>query len=198
VDVIVCGTRGEGAIDRVLLGSTATSLLHHLERPLLVVPAATRTDPDGPLLAGFDESDASRGALRFAASHLRARRIVVAHAWRSPIRHSLRGHAFAASHIAALERHADELDALARATALDVAEAGSAYGRELGLDTEPSAPESGHGDSHALLEGAKAANASAILVGSRGLGAVTATVLGSVASGLVHAAELPVIVVAGA
>ena len=40
VDVIVCGSRGEGAFDRVLLGSTATSLLHHADRPLLVVPAA--------------------------------------------------------------------------------------------------------------------------------------------------------------
>jgi nucleotide-binding universal stress UspA family protein len=40
VDAIVCGTRGEGVIDRVLLGSTATSLLHHAGRPLLVVPAA--------------------------------------------------------------------------------------------------------------------------------------------------------------
>ena len=40
VDLIVCGTRGEGAIDRVLLGSTATSLLHHADRPLLVVPPA--------------------------------------------------------------------------------------------------------------------------------------------------------------
>jgi len=172
VDVIVCGTRGEGAVDRVVLGSTASSLVHHADRPLLVVPAAARPEADGPVVAGYDGSEGSRGALRFASSHLRARRIVVAHAWRSTLRKTS-----------------------SQATAEDVAEAGAAYGRELGLTTEPSAPESGHGDWHALLEGAKAANASAILVGSRGRGAVAATVLGSVASGLVHAAELPVIVV---
>jgi nucleotide-binding universal stress UspA family protein len=34
-----------------------------------------------------------------------------------------------------------------------------------------------------------------VLVGSRGRGAAAATVLGSVASGLVHAAALPVLVV---
>ena len=51
VDVIVCGTRGEGAIDRVLLGSTATSLLHHADRPLLVVPAATGRGVNGSRLA---------------------------------------------------------------------------------------------------------------------------------------------------
>jgi nucleotide-binding universal stress UspA family protein len=39
-DVLVCGTRGAGAVDRVLMGSTATSLLHHADRPLLVVPPA--------------------------------------------------------------------------------------------------------------------------------------------------------------
>ena len=49
VDVIVCGTRGGSAVDRVLLGSTATSLLHHADRPLLVVPAATGTDLDDKL-----------------------------------------------------------------------------------------------------------------------------------------------------
>lgn len=38
VDLIVCGSRGQGAIDRALLGSTTTSLLHHADRPLLVVP----------------------------------------------------------------------------------------------------------------------------------------------------------------
>jgi nucleotide-binding universal stress UspA family protein len=49
VDVIVCGTRGDGAIDRFLLGSTATSMLHHADRPLLVVPAATGTGVNGSM-----------------------------------------------------------------------------------------------------------------------------------------------------
>ena len=198
VDVIACGTRGEGAVDRVLLGSTATSLLHHAERPLLVVTAATGTDLDGPVLAGYDESEGARGALRFAASHLRARPVVVAHAWRSPSPRAVRGHGLVASRIATLEHYADELDAIWEPTAEAVAEAGAVYGRQLGLTAEPSAPESGHGDWQTLLDGAKAAHASAILVGSRGRGAVAAAVLGSVASGLVHAAALPVIVVPAA
>ncbi len=40
VDVIVCGSRGEGIVDRVLDGSTANGLLHHANRPLLVVPVS--------------------------------------------------------------------------------------------------------------------------------------------------------------
>ena len=46
-----------------------------------------------------------------------------------------------------------------------------------------------------LLGGATRHGAAAILVGSRGRGAAASTVLGSVASGLVHAAALPVLVV---
>ncbi|MDA0172563.1 universal stress protein [Solirubrobacter taibaiensis] len=47
-DVIVCGTRGAGAMGRALLGSTATSLLHHAGRPLLVVPEPQRSSVTGP------------------------------------------------------------------------------------------------------------------------------------------------------
>jgi nucleotide-binding universal stress UspA family protein len=134
VDLLVCGTHSESAIERLVVGSTASSLLHHADRPLLVVPPATGTDLDGPVFARYDGSE---GARRFAESHLRARPIVVAE------------------------------------------------------------PNSGRGGWQALLEGAKAAHAAAILVGSRGRGAVAAAVLGSVATGLVHAAERPVIVVPG-
>jgi nucleotide-binding universal stress UspA family protein len=77
-------------------------------------------------------------------------------------------------------------------TADGVAGAGTTYASGLGLAAEPSVLESERSDRHALLEGARAARASAILVGSRG------RVLGSVASGLVHAAERPVIVVPAA
>ena len=65
----------------------------------------------------------------------------------------------------------------------------------LGLVARAAAPESGHGDWQTLLDGAQESGAAAILVGSRGRGAVAATVLGSVASGLVHAAALPVLIV---
>ena len=37
-DVIVCGSRGRGPLARAWLGSTSSSLVHHAERPVLVVP----------------------------------------------------------------------------------------------------------------------------------------------------------------
>ena len=67
-DVLVCGTRGEGPVGRVLLGSTASSLVHHAE------PRARgsggRPRSAAPCFAGFDGSDGARDALRFAAEHL--------------------------------------------------------------------------------------------------------------------------------
>lgn len=38
-DLIACGTRGQGAVTRMLLGSVATGLVHHSGLPVLVVPA---------------------------------------------------------------------------------------------------------------------------------------------------------------
>jgi nucleotide-binding universal stress UspA family protein len=193
-DVLVCGTRGLGSADRILLGSTASTLLHQSPVPLLVVPSGAAA-LDGPSYVGWDSSEGARRALRFAAAHLRERPVRVAHAWHSPVRHSLRGHAFARSPVARMADYAASVDEVYAETARETADEGLAYARELGLIAEADQPESGHGDWQTLLQGAQAAGAAALLVGSRGRGAFAATALGSVASGLVHAAAMPIIVV---
>ena len=195
-DVLVCGTRGEGAVDRVLLGSTASSLVHHLELPTLVVPAGER-DLSGPVLAGFDGSDGAREALRFAATHLAARHIIVSHTWRSPVRHSIRGQTLAHSGVDTFEDFAATMDQIWREVAEEIADDGAAFGRALGLSADASVRESGRRDWQALLKTAETSRAAVLLVGSRGRGAMASTVLGSVASALVHAAAVPVLVVGG-
>lgn len=194
VDVVVCGTRGEGPVDRVLLGSTAASLLHHVDRPLLVVPAGA-THLTGPVLAGYDASENARTALRFAASHLAGRRVLVAHAWRSPVRHSLRGRALVHSGVDMFQDYAGAIDEIWSEIAMEPADEGAALARELGLEAEAIAPESGAGSSQGLLHAAREAGAAVVLAGSRGRGAAASTILGSVTTGLVTAAELPVLVI---
>ena len=161
-----------------------------------VVPAGAR-DLSGPLLAGFDGSEGARGALRFAAAHLPARRIVVATAWRSPIRHSVPGLTLTHSSIDMFEDYAATIDQIWREVAEDIADDGVGYAREQRLTADATTPESGRGDWHALMKAAETSHAAALLVGSRGRGAVASTILGSVASALVHAAAMPVLVVGG-
>lgn len=192
-DAIVCGTRGNGPMGRIVLGSTASSLLYHADRPLLVVPAEL-SDLGGPVLVGWDDSDGARGALGFVAAHLSGRPVLVAHVWHSPVRHSVRGQLLAGSGAGVLERYAKDVDTIWGEVAAEMAERGAAYAREHGLEATALAPESGHSDWQALLHVADNHNAAAIVVGSRGRGAVVSTILGSVASGLVHAAELPTLV----
>jgi nucleotide-binding universal stress UspA family protein len=193
-DAIVCGNHGDGVLDRVLLGSTASSLLHHADRPLVVVPDGA-PPAGGPIVVGYDGSDGARAAMRFVATHLPAHPLLVAHAWRSPVRHTVRGHALRGSGVHALEDYADAIDAIWADMAGEGAQEGAAYARELGLEARVISPESGHSTWRTLLDGATEHTAVALVVGSRGRGAAASTLLGSVASGLVHAGLLPVIVV---
>ena len=64
-DVVVCGTRGRGPVARSVLGSTSSSLLHHADRAVLVVPEAD-VSPDGPALIAYDGSPAADEAIAAA------------------------------------------------------------------------------------------------------------------------------------
>ena len=91
-DVVVCGSRGRGAVARSVLGSTSSSLLHHAQRSVLIVPEA-ETLPDGPALIAYDGSPAAREAIAAAGRLLPGRPALVVHAWESPFRRSASGRA---------------------------------------------------------------------------------------------------------
>ncbi|HEX5924011.1 MAG TPA: universal stress protein [Baekduia sp.] len=58
VDLLVCGSRGWGAIRRTVLGSTADRLIHQAPCPVLVVPrTATVVEPDIPVEAATGALD---------------------------------------------------------------------------------------------------------------------------------------------
>jgi nucleotide-binding universal stress UspA family protein len=59
VDLMVVGSRGYGPLQRVLLGSVSTSLMHSAPCPVMVVPRTAEFDPSGEGLAGEDQSVAS-------------------------------------------------------------------------------------------------------------------------------------------
>jgi nucleotide-binding universal stress UspA family protein len=192
-DVIVCGNRGRGALSRAL-GSTSSSLLHHADRPILIVTGdAARAD--GPMLIGYDGSDGARAAIAAAARLLASRPAVIAHAWSTPQQASY-SEAYALLPAPEGEEQA-AMERLARIRADELAEEGVAYAAEHGLPARALTTNDQAGAWRELVAAADAEQAAAIVVGCRGHGAIAGTLLGSVSAGLAHHADVPVLVVHG-
>ena len=193
-DLLVCGARGHGGLSRALLGSTSGSLLHHAPVPLLIVPAASATT-DGPLLVGYDGSEAASGAIRLAARLFAGTRATIVNVWSSPLDRSYEGEGMVAMPVADLQELVAGIESLCIEDAEQLAAEGAAAARELGLAARSTAVAAGLGISHALAAAAEDQDAAAIVVGSRGRGPIASTVLGSVSAALAHNATRPVLVV---
>ena len=88
-----------------------------------------------------------------------------------------------------------DVDAYFRDAARDVAAEGAALAQERGLQARPEAVEASGAAWRGLLAAARTASAAAVIAGARGRSAMASTMLGSVTSGLVHNADLPVLVI---
>jgi nucleotide-binding universal stress UspA family protein len=193
-DVLVCGTRGRGAFARALLGSTSSRLLHHTDVPLLVVPDGGGA-LDGPAVAAHDGSQGSTRAIEVVGRVLSGRPAVVVHAWEPVFHRSLAARALAAAPVDDLHATVEDLhEALADRAAATTQE-GVAAARAAGLDAVGKTIESDEGAWRAVAAAARTHGASVIATGTRGLGAARSALLGSVSSGLIQNAELPILVV---
>jgi nucleotide-binding universal stress UspA family protein len=192
--IIVCGSRGLGPFSPTAVGSTSSGLLHHADRPVLVVPKGGG-GLAGPVIVGYDGSDASAAAVTLAAELFRSRRIIVVNVWESLVRHSLGGRALASAPIESARSMTEEFDACFAAIATDIAEQGAGIAHRTAAPAVARAVEAAGPAWHGLLAAARAEGAALIVVGTRGRGAVASTVLGSVSSGLVHNADVPVLIV---
>ena len=192
-DVLVCGTRGRGPFARAWLGSTSSSLVHHAERPVLVVPPGTG-DAEGPTLIGYDGSDGARAAIDAVARLLPGRPTLVVHAWSSAIGRSFAGSALLATPVAEIRDTAADLDAMFTGSAEETAAEGAELARQAGLEARGRAVESSPSAWRTLAATAREEDAAIVVTGARGRGALAATLLGSVSSALVHNAETPVLV----
>ena len=193
-DLIVCGSRGQGALSRMTLGSTSSALVHHLDRPVLIVPE-TGGVPGGPIVIGYDGSDASAAAIERVAALFPGREAVVVYVWESPLQHTLSGRALGSLPLEEIRGMTRDFEAYFRDASRDLAEQGAALARDRGLAATGAEQEAAGTAWHGLVAAADSAGAALVAVGSRGRGAVTAAVLGSVSSGLAHNAESPVLVV---
>ncbi|HEX5621839.1 MAG TPA: universal stress protein, partial [Solirubrobacteraceae bacterium] len=192
-DVLVCGTRGRGAFARAVLGSTASSLLHHAELPLLVVPDGDGR-LDGPVIVAYDGSEGAQHAIEVVGRLLRDRTTVVVHAWESEFHRSLSARALSAGPVDDLR----EIVELLHDSRAEAAEATTQQGVDLarvaGLEAVAETIESDAGPWRTVAAAARKHDAAVIVTGSRGLGRARSALLGSVSSGLVQNAERAVLV----
>jgi nucleotide-binding universal stress UspA family protein len=86
-DVLVVGTRGQGRVRALLLGSVAQGCAERARCPVVVVPSPPRQTAapaaaHGPVVVGVDSSSEARAALRFAAGEamLRGAELLPVHA----------------------------------------------------------------------------------------------------------------------
>lgn len=66
VDLIVIGTRGQGAVGRLLLGSVAEGVVYHARCPVLAVRGGEAGWPPARVIVGDDGSEDARAAARLA------------------------------------------------------------------------------------------------------------------------------------
>jgi nucleotide-binding universal stress UspA family protein len=156
------------------------------------VPSSER-----PVVVAFDGSPESEHAVRAAADLFAGRPLLVVSVWEPGIAMAtistpdVTGSAYA---MPSPEQIAT-VDGIESQHAAATAEAGAALARELGADARPLAVAD-VSDIAATIDGiAETRDAAAIVVGSRGLGAVRSRLLGSVSRRLLHEARRPVVVV---
>jgi nucleotide-binding universal stress UspA family protein len=195
-DVLICGTRGRGAFARALLGSTSSSLLHHTDLPLLVVPDGAG-GLDGPVVAAYDGSQAAKSAIEAVGRLLSGHATIVVHAWEPVSPRILAGRALDVGTVDDLRETVSLLREELAGRAAETTGEGVAAARSAGLNAIGDSVEAEDGAWRAVAAAARGHGASVIALGTRGLGAVRSVLLGSVSSGLVQNAELPVLVVPG-
>jgi len=183
--LLVVGARGRGGFTGLLLGSVSQKVLHHAPCPVAVIRVGSEPSAapgDGRIVVGVDGSPNADAALRWAIEEARRRRahVDVVLAWHLPF--------VAGSPYVHIDLGEAALEEAARET-LD-----RAIGRAHLTDEDHVSTMSAlAGAAPLLLETAKGADL--IVVGSRGLSAAKAALLGSVSHQVTLHATCPVVVI---
>jgi nucleotide-binding universal stress UspA family protein len=178
-DLLVLGARGTGGFEGLLLGSVSDRVTQLASRPVAVIRGLAPVQR-GRVVVGIDRSARSLAAMRWAAAEaiVRDAELDVVYAWKYPV--------MAAPPVVSSIPEYSTLEEAAREV-LDgaLADPALADARVYGHVT--------HGaPARSLIE--RAAGAGLLVVGTRGLGRVTGTLLGSVSRQALHHAPCPVVV----
>lgn len=178
-ELLVVGTKRTGAFAGIVRGTLSLRIAGAAECPTVVVPAGWQ-EPGGAVVVGVSEDDSSHSAIDFAVAEAvrLKRRLDVVHAWRVPTTISLEN---------AWEPFTDVRDAH-RAVLSDTTARIRATHPRLRIREVLE-----HGPAAEIIVDA-AHDADLVVVGSRGRGAVSGALLGSVSHDLLLNPPCPVVV----
>ncbi|MCH9667891.1 MAG: universal stress protein [Actinomycetia bacterium] len=183
-ELLVAGCRGQGAVDRALLGSVSSALVHHAHCPVAIIHDEGVPSTQAPVLVGVDGSPTSENAteLAFDEASRRGVELLALHAWSDmPILGfpSINWSPAETENIKLAEK-----EVLAERLAGFAERYPNVSARRVVVADRPS---------YQLLKHAESAQL--VVVGSHGRGGFAGMLLGSVANAVVNAARVPVIVV---
>lgn len=186
VGLLILGSRGQGGMKRILLGSISEGVVHHARRPVLVMRGGQSAWPPARVVIGDDSSTAAKEAGELAASigRLFGASASLVRVYPKRLEDAVEARASESRELdealrrieADLEDRADRLNAI--------------LGRRPHIEIKAS-----DDPAVAILEVAREAGEPALIaVGSRGLEAMQRVRLGSVSTKVVRAAMGPVLV----
>lgn len=186
-ELTVVGRRGLGSFTRLLIGSTSESVANHGRGPVVVVP--DRWQPDrhvgGAIVVGVDGIEQSEAALEFAFEMAAAHKVPLwlVHVWDVPTPYSWDTAAITGVH--------DRWRDIARHRLHDVASRWHDKHPDVEVHEKvrQSHPVLG------LLDACAATDAQMLVVGGHRHNRVSGMLVGSVARGVLHHADVPVAIV---
>ncbi|MEY8014661.1 universal stress protein [Mycobacterium servetii] len=185
-DMVVVGRSGQGALQRALLGSVSTGLVHHAHCPVAVIHSDFSPPPQGCVLVGIDGSTASElaTAIAFDEASWRGVDLVALHAWTDAEVPDLPSREWAGTTRTSWTR-------LRSAAEETLAERLVGW-RERYPDVTVQRVVVTNRPAQHLIE--RSASAQLVVVGSHGRGGFAGMLLGSVGTAVVQAVRAPVIV----
>jgi len=185
-DMVVVGSRGHGALERALLGSVSTGLVHHAHCPVAVIRKELSSRTEGCVLVGVDGSPASElaTAIAFDEASWRGAELVTLHAWTDVEIPDIPDREWTGT----TRTSWTTLQSAAEET---LAERLAGYRDRYPNVVVHSEVFVNHAAQH-LVE--RSESAQLVVVGSHGRGGFAGMLLGSVSTAVVHAVRAPVIV----
>lgn len=185
-DMVVVGRSGHGALERALLGSVSTGLVHHAHCPVAVIHSDFSPPPQGCVLVGIDGSPASElaTAIAFDEASWRGVDLVALHAWTDAEVPDLPSREWAGTTRTSWTR--------LRSAAEETLVERLVGWRERYPDVTVHRVVVTNRPAQHLIE--RSASAQLVVVGSHGRGGFAGMLLGSVGTAVVQAVRAPVIV----